>query len=268
MFSLSLYHVCITGRLAPLQTISHRCCPTTATATATTTTTTTNTPPTTITTTAATTTITTTATTTTTQAVAFDDMVLGVQSRAGHAQLDAQCGGAAQQLDTADASRAVLGALLQSGWGVAPSDAAWWSAARNATEPSLLWAVGRTPFGPYSERAELSFALRDAAARAALHARAAEVIAHAQQLANYYAEFGVSADAVLGEAVQLQVLQRVNVLAHKLERASAYLSLHSFDLARYYLHSTRHDLAAISQLLSAGAEGLGSRLVCGRQRGS
>ena len=60
-----------------------------------------------------------------------------------------------------------------------------------------------------------------------------------------------------------QVLQRVNVLAHKLERASAYLSLHSFDLARYYLHSTRHDLAAISTLLQAGAKGLGSRLVCG-----
>jgi hypothetical protein len=39
--------------------------------------------------------------------------------------------------------------------------------------------------------------------------------------------------------------------------------LHSFDLARYYLHSTRHDLAAISTLLRAGAKGLGSRLVCG-----
>ena len=38
---------------------------------------------------------------------------------------------------------------------------------------------------------------------------------------------------------------------------------HSFDLARYYLHSTRHDLAAISTLLQAGAKGLGSRLVCG-----
>ena len=99
----------------------------------------------------------------------------------------------------------MLGALLQSGWGVAPSvltqtltltltltliltltltlttltptqDVAW-NAARNASEPSLLWAVGRTPFGPYSARAELSFALRDAAARTALHARAAEVVA-------------------------------------------------------------------------------------------
>ena len=39
--------------------------------------------------------------------------------------------------------------------------------------------------------------------------------------------------------------------------------LHRFDLTRYYLHSTRHDLAAISTLLQAGAKGLGSRLVCG-----
>lgn len=195
------------------------------------------------------------------QAVPFEDMVLGVQSRAGLAQLDATCAGAHALMDTARAERALLGALLQSGWGVAPSDVTW-SAARNETEASLLWAVGATPFGPYSARDRLSFALRDAAARAALHARAAEVVAQVQQLAGYYDEFGVEVDAVLGEKEQLLALQRTNVLAHKLDRASAYLSLHNFNLARYYLHSTRHDLAALSKLLSDGAKALGSRLVC------
>ena len=73
-------------------------------------------------------------------------MVLGVQSRAGLAQLDATCAGAHALMDTARAERALLGALLQSGWGVAPSDVTW-SAARNETEASLLWAVGATPNG-------------------------------------------------------------------------------------------------------------------------
>ena len=60
----------------------------------------------------------------------------------------------------------------------------------------------------------------------------------------------------------LLLLRRVNVLSYKLERASAYLSLHNFNLARYYLHSTRHDLAAISQLLRDGTASLGSKLEC------
>lgn len=195
------------------------------------------------------------------QAVATRDMVLAVQSRAGLAKLDDACAGSAMLLETARASRGVLGALLQAGWGVAPSDLAW-SAAHNASEPSLLWAVGRTPFGPYSARAQLSFALRDAAARHALHARAAEVLAEVHELAGYYAEFGVEVDAVLREGPQLTLLRRLNVLRYKLERAGAYLSLHNFGHARYYLLSTRHDLGAMRELLAQGAQALGSRLVC------
>ena len=195
------------------------------------------------------------------QAVATRDMVLAVQSRAGLAKLDDACAGSAMLLETARASRGVLGALLQAGWGVAPSDVAW-SAARNESETSLLWAVGPTPFGPYSARAQLSFALRDAAARHALHARAAEVLAEVQELAGYYVEFGVEVDAVLREGPQLALLRRLNVLRYKLERAGAYLSLHNFGHARYYLLSTRHDLGAMRELLVQGAQALGSRLVC------
>ena len=120
-------------------------------------------------------------------------MVVGLQSRAGLAQLDYVCAGQPALLQTERAERAVLAALLQSAFGVSASDVAW-SEAKNETEASVLWAVGRTPFGPYSARSSLSFALRDAAARAALHARAAEVLAELHGLSNYYEEFGVGID--------------------------------------------------------------------------
>jgi len=102
--------------------------------------------------------------------------------------LEELCAGAPRRLDASAVRRPLLAALLQTGWGVAPSHIGW-SAAHNATATDLTWLVGRTPFGPYSARAELSFALRDAAARTPLHALAAEIIREARALRSFFREF-------------------------------------------------------------------------------
>ena len=115
---------------------------------------------------------------------------------------------------------------------------------------TALWAVGRTPFGPYSERAELSFALRDAAARAPLHAVGAEIMREVHALRLYFGEFGKAVEDVLTAAEHLPFLQRLNLLSFKLQRARSYMSLHGFTLAQYYLLSTSHDLRAMRKALA------------------
>jgi hypothetical protein len=187
-------------------------------------------------------------------ALPYRDLVLGVQTRpppggaadAGSStgaaapgmHLDEQCGGAARWLDASAVRRPLLAALLQTGWGVAPPHVGW-SMAHNASVTNWLWAVGRTPFGPYAARAELSFALRDAAARAALHALAAEVMREARALRDYFRAFRKQIDDVLTPAEHLPFLRRLNVFSFKLQRARSYLSLHNHRLAQYYLLSTR-----------------------------
>ena len=195
------------------------------------------------------------------QAVAFPDAVVAVQTRAGAATIDARCGGAALEVATDSIERPLLGALLQVGWGVAPSDTLW-SEGRGAAESSLLWHVGHTPFGPYSKRPSLSFALRDAAARAALHARASEALLEAHDLQHYFGEYNLQVDDVLGADAHLRFLRRLNLLSYKLGRAATYLQLHNFGHANHYLHSTHHDLVAMRAVLDGAGAALRTHLHC------
>ena len=175
--------------------------------------------------------------------------------------LDERCAGVARWLDAEDVTRPLLAAMLQTGWGVTPSHHGW-SAAHNASVADLLWAVGRTPFGAYAERAELSFALRDAAARAPLYGIAAEVMRDVRQLKDYFREFGQELDDVISNDEYLPFLRRTNVLSYKLQRARSYLSLQSFRIARTYLLSTWHDLRAMRAILEQASNVLRSKLVC------
>ena len=206
------------------------------------------------------------------QAVAFHDLALVVRSagggggggggeaaahptaRPGRAvPLDAHCAGATLHLDPSDATRPLLGAALSSVWGVSPSHIRW-SSAHGHVERDVLWAVGPTPYGPYSNASELSFALRDAAARSALHAVGAEALDELRLLSRRYDEFGKTVDEVLRPAERLPFLRRLNVLSYKLRRAASYLATHNWRHAQYHLHSTRHDLRAMRAVLDA-AEG-------------
>jgi hypothetical protein len=101
------------------------------------------------------------------QAVGFaeDGMVVAVQTRASSASVDFSCDGRSLALNPRDAARATLGAILTTGWGVAPSFVRWSSALRD-TEHDFLFSLGHTPFGPpFSQSKVLHFGLRDAAVR-------------------------------------------------------------------------------------------------------
>ena len=120
------------------------------------------------------------------------------------ARLNVQCAGAGRYIDASALARPLLAAVLQTGWGVAPSSERW-SAAHMRSVSNLLWSVGRTPFGPYSLRADLSFALRDAASRVPLHALASEIMREVRGLATYFGEFGKTVDDVLTASEHLRL---------------------------------------------------------------
>ena len=115
------------------------------------------------------------------QAVSFNDIVVGVQTQAPAAIIDYRrvlsanrrasflqrcvvrsCNGQSMQFDPRDASRAVLGALLQTAFGVAPTHR-FWNPFLNDSETNFMWDIGHTPFAYFSKSLRLSFAQRDAA---------------------------------------------------------------------------------------------------------
>lgn len=96
------------------------------------------------------------------QSVAFDDMVVAVQSRAAPPRdVDFECAGRDLTMDPRDASRATLAAILTAGWGIVPAYQTW-SPHRNDTERDFMFATGNTPFGHFSRETKLNFAIKDA----------------------------------------------------------------------------------------------------------
>ncbi|KAL1508265.1 hypothetical protein AB1Y20_004381 [Prymnesium parvum] len=195
------------------------------------------------------------------QAMAFSDVVLAVQTRAPASAIDEQCDGQPLSMQWDRVERPLLAALLQAAWRVSSPTTAW-SESHNTSEANMLWAVGRTPFGPFSARLELSFALRDAAVRGPLHAVAAEVLWEVASLRAYFSEWGKEVDEALSAHDHLLFLRRLNVLSFKLQRARSYLSLHNFNHSAYYIRSTWHDLRAMREILHSAAQALSAELVC------
>jgi len=132
------------------------------------------------------------------QAVSFPEMVLALQTKSGAATLDYSCSDEMVTLDAADATRPMLGALLQTGWGVAPTHEHF-SGKKQSAEVNFVWSAANTPFGPFSASAKLNFAVFDAARRnlvfSALNASLAQVFFFLHVHVDVDVDVDVDADA-------------------------------------------------------------------------
>ena len=162
--------------------------------------------------------------------------------------------------------------IPQTVWGVAPTHDHF-SGKTNKSETSYLWSTAKTPFGPFSPSAGLTFAVIDAARRnmvySALNASIAEVgscvpalappcpsLTRGEQVSRVmqqYAKFGKHIEEVLLPGEHTHFVRRWNVLRFKMSRTGTYLSLLNFNTALFYARSMRHDVKAIQNaVLRAG----------------
>ena len=119
------------------------------------------------------------------QAQGFKDTVLVLQTQAGKLHLDMSCDGKVLQhlaeLNTRldfvlqalsvrsnDATRAALASILTTVWAVSPTHITWDDATQKPVQ-DFLWSTSLSVFGPLSAGRELTFTIRDAAARAVLY---------------------------------------------------------------------------------------------------
>lgn len=187
------------------------------------------------------------------EVVAFDDMVIAVQTNAPHAtsggyscdDFDGKRGRPADgAVEAAGAGRGgpqhkgteheglgagVLSALLQVGWGVAPTHLTF-SALHNAARVDLLWSLTGTPSSPFARgdaAAQLSWVQADASRRnlllSLLDARLTELggaIAPLQR-----EDFDMDLGRVLTKAEAVHFSKRWQLLNHKLDRFATEMCL-------------------------------------------
>lgn len=167
------------------------------------------------------------------QAVSFPEMVVGLQTKSGAATLDYSCSDEMVTLDAADATRPLMGALLQTGWGVAPTHQHF-SGKKQSAEVNFLWSAANTPFGPFSGSSKLNFALIDAARRNLVFSALNASIEQVSDVLEQFSRFGKHMEDVLLPAEHVHFVRRWNVLKFKIRRTSTYLSLLNFNTALFY----------------------------------
>jgi len=202
------------------------------------------------------------------QAIYSKDLIVAVQTQAVAAIVDYSCDDHAVQFNPRDASRAVLAAVLQGLYGVAPTHV-WWSPVSNASETDYTWSHGLTPFGYFSQSNTLSFAIRDAAARHVLLSDLNQTMTEVADLLLHFSSFGEEIEQVLSAVSRphehIAFIRRWNLLKYKLTKAQYFLSLNNFNQSLYYTRSARHDLAALHAIVHSAVDYLLPVVVCGQE---
>lgn len=88
--------------------------------------------------------------------------------------------------DPHNATRPVLGAVLQTVWGVNPPEN-FYNPVTKEVETNFLWGIGNTPFGFFSSSSTLSFAIKDAVSRNVVLNQISDVISELIHLREHFA---------------------------------------------------------------------------------
>ncbi|XP_020572663.1 uncharacterized protein LOC110019362 [Phalaenopsis equestris] len=194
------------------------------------------------------------------QAVAFKDMVIAVRTKSSQTVSDYSCNGRHVITHTRSLNRPIIGSVLQSMWGVAPTHLSW-SPEHNNTLVDYTWSVGQTPFGPFSELSSLSFVQKDAARRNVLLVSLNYTITSAIDLLESLEAHGGDRK-VLKDNRYVQFVQRWNLLKYKLDKVVSAMSQLDYEKALYFWRSSDHDLFTLHTLIYEATRQLEASLVC------
>eukprot|EP01090_Pellita_catalonica_P016829 TRINITY_DN4946_c0_g2_i1.p1 TRINITY_DN4946_c0_g2~~TRINITY_DN4946_c0_g2_i1.p1 ORF type:complete len:722 (-),score=81.12 TRINITY_DN4946_c0_g2_i1:647-2812(-) len=177
------------------------------------------------------------------QALAFPDMVIAVQTNVPRALSDFECDGEPVIFSPTDASRDIVAAMLSTAWGITPTHLTW-DSAHLRTRDDFTFAVGNTPFGPFSPNGQLSFSQYDQMAKAIVYRHIFNVLMRVQIDFARFIQYELELDQILDETVnlvdqssvyskwELQAFHvRWNLLKYKLHEAQIYLTLNEYDKA-------------------------------------
>jgi len=195
------------------------------------------------------------------QAVSFPDSIFAITTQSGPFTVDFSCNDEVLTLDASDATRGIIGSVLETVWGVG-SPSVTWNTALQQTQPDHLWGVGYTPWGPFSQSREISMSTRDAMLRNQVYTAIYESANHLSEIISVFKKYETGVADVLLPQEYVHFVRRFNVFNYKLDKAAMYLSLNNFNTSFYYARSLRHDVRALSSLFGRGSKYVHSHMAC------
>eukprot|EP00118_Oscarella_pearsei_P008474 m.43819 g.43819 ORF g.43819 m.43819 type:complete len:676 (+) comp33477_c0_seq9:68-2095(+) len=182
------------------------------------------------------------------QAVAFDDMVVAIQTKAKASPCIIECLNGKFETVSSDLTRPVISALLNTIYGVMPSHLIG-NRYENKTEPFYLWSTGLTPFGYLSSSSDLSFSLTDAIFRAPVLSTIEKYLVLVIHSAEHYMVFDVDVCSALNLLDCTELAMRWELCLYKIAKVSSLLSVNNYRHALYFSRSLRHEAESIKRIL-------------------
>jgi len=195
------------------------------------------------------------------QSVAFSDMVIGIQTQSGFIFTDMNCDMEPLWGRSDDATKSVLGSILNTGWGVTATHQIW-SNIHQRILSDYTWSIVNSPFEPFGSHAGISVAHQDTATRHILYSEIHFLFEDVNNLFSHFLEFGRELDETLSPSENLQFLRRWNLLQFKIEEASKLLSLQDFQGALSFVKTMSFDVEALHKLIHSAGRRLSWDLLC------
>jgi hypothetical protein len=192
------------------------------------------------------------------QAVAFDDMIIAVVSSEHSGMMvtyDYYCNSHSEQrvrIDSGNATRAIVSALLDALWGVAPLHVHYEPEHERAAT-DFTWSIAGTPAGMFSNAVNASsFFIKDAISRNIVVQAAQVHFTYLQNMIVKRLEPDLALLKILSTAEYVEVGRHWNLWQFKRGEFESELSLLAHGNALLYLQSMQKDLVAIAHRLSDG----------------
>eukprot|EP01112_Ceratiomyxa_fruticulosa_P019771 TRINITY_DN6558_c0_g1_i1.p1 TRINITY_DN6558_c0_g1~~TRINITY_DN6558_c0_g1_i1.p1 ORF type:complete len:730 (+),score=129.79 TRINITY_DN6558_c0_g1_i1:2321-4510(+) len=197
------------------------------------------------------------------QAVSFPDMVIGIQTAQNELEtVDFGFDDEPVFFDPSDATRPVLSAILQTIWGISPTELSW-NEIHNAVQTNSLWSASPTPFDFFSPYKGLSFSHKDAALRNVLLMNLTKSVEKLVGILEHITERQSTVDHMDWSD---EFILRWNLLKFKKDRTLNYLNLHDFNGSYVFLRSLQHDVNALENILITQHETAHKFLKCGKKK--
>ncbi len=194
------------------------------------------------------------------QAVAFNDMIIAVVSSEHSGMMvsyDYFCNSHTThrlRIDSANATRAIISAALDSLWGVAPLHHHY-EPEHDRVVSDYVWSVAGTPASLFSSALNsTSFFIPDAAGRNAVLQAVWSHYNSLRLLVLDRVERSLAILKIIPAADYVQLVRRWNLWLFKRGEMESELSLQAYGHALLYLESMQSDLAFIAEQLEKGLE--------------
>jgi hypothetical protein len=195
------------------------------------------------------------------QAVAFQDMVIAIQTRSEKEFSSFKCSSKTTMIYPRNATRPIIAALLQTLWAIAPTHMSW-NFGLNAPQENWFLSLSNSPFTPSMRDLALPFYIVNTAFSHAIYCEILTILREVDLLFTPFLKRKKEIREILSVEDMKIFNQRWNLFTAKFAKVREYLTHHHYSHTFAYLQNCQFDLDSLKELTEKAKSNMRSTVFC------